>query len=571
MTGDGAPLPAARLAAHLAFLYGERGDAVLPRLLERLEAFRLDHPELASKGAAAPDQNDVVLITYADQVRAELEPPLRTLHRFVRERLASAVNTVHLLPFYPSTSDDGFSVVDYLAVDPAVGGWGDIEAFGRDTALMFDAVINHASVSSRWFQGFLAGEAPYVDYFLDVPPDTDVSSVVRPRTLPLLTPFETARGMRYVWTTFSADQVDLNYATPAVLLDVVDVILNYVARGATILRLDAVTYLWKELGTSCVHHPKTHRVLQLLRSVVDEVAPHVLLLTETNVPHTENVAYFGNGHDEAHMVYNFALPPLTLHAFARGDARALQEWASSLRTPSSDTTFFNFLASHDGIGVRPVEALLPPDEVAALAARVERHGGRVSFRSQAGGQQSAYELNISYFDALSDPAADEPLATQVDRFVAAHAIMASLAGVPAVYVHSLLGSRSDAASVTRSGHNRAINRARLKIGELERELDDPASLRGRVWRRLSHLLAVRRSEQAFHPQAAQEVLDAPAGVFALRRGGHVTCLANVTGAPQMVDVGPGPWRDLLAGTATVDAAGRCLLPAYGVAWLVAAP
>ncbi|MFO7545351.1 MAG: alpha-amylase family glycosyl hydrolase, partial [Trueperaceae bacterium] len=480
----------------------------------------------------------------------------------------TAVNTVHLLPFYPSTSDDGFSVVDYLAVDPAVGDWSDVSSFGQDFSLMFDAVINHVSASSRWFQGFLAGEEPYVDYFLDVSPETDLSSVVRPRTLPLLTPVETVRGTRHVWTTFSADQVDLNYHTPEVLLDVVDVILAYVAHGAKILRLDAITYLWKEIGTACVHHPKTHRVIQLLRTIVDAVAPDVLLLTETNVPHVENVSYFGNGHDEAHMVYNFALPPLTLHTFASGDARPLRAWAASLDTPSEATTFFNFLASHDGIGVRPVERILAPEQVTALVERALRHGGRVSYRSEADVRQSPYELNIGYFDALSDPAADEPLERQVDRFVAAHAIAASLAGVTGVYVHSLLGSRWDRETAKRTGVNRAINRARFDLEALERELDDPASLRALVWQRLSNLLAVRRAEPAFHPQASQEVLPAPDGVFALRRGGRVTCLVNVTDRPQVVEVGEGSGRDLLSGdTVPAEASGRHVLPAYGVAWL----
>lgn len=561
-------LPAARLSAHLTFLYGERGDAVLPHLLERLGRFLVEHPELAARPTAEPTQDDVVLITYADQIRAEGEVPLRTLHRFAERRLAEAVNTVHLLPFYPSTSDDGFSVVDYLAVDPAVGDWSDVASFGQDFALMFDAVINHVSASSRWFRGFQAGEEPYVHYFLDVEPGTDLSSVVRPRTLPLLTPFETTRGTRHVWTTFSADQVDLNFQTPEVLLDVVDVILTYVARGAKVLRLDAITYLWKEIGTTCVHHPKTHRVIQLLRTIVDAVAPHVLLLTETNVPHSENVSYFGSGHDEAHMVYNFALPPLTLHSFVSGDARALRRWAATLETPSKATTFFNFLASHDGIGVRPVEGILAPEQVAALATRVERHGGKVSFRSEPGGRQSPYELNISYFDALSDPDASEPLERQVDRFVAAHAIAASLRGVPAVYVHSLLGSRSDREAVMRTGANRSINRARLGLEALEEELDDPTSLRHRVWRRLSRLYAVRRAEPAFHPQASQEVLDAPDGVFAVRRGGRVTCLVNVTDRPQSVDMAAGAGgENLLADTASTDAPRQRSLPPYGVAWL----
>lgn len=554
-----------RLAEHLDVIYGARGAEVLRDLMDLLARFTAAHPELAAQAPATLSHDDVVLITYGDQIRTSGEAPLRTLHGFAKTHLR-AVTTLHLLPFYPYTSDDGFSVVDYLKVDPALGDWGDIEALGQDFKLMFDAVINHVSASHRWFQGFLQDELPYRDYFITVDPTADLRGVVRPRTTPLVTPFETPSGTKYVWTTFSADQIDLNYANPAVLLDILAVLLTYVARGASILRLDAVTYLWKELGTPCVHHPKTHRLLQLFRSVMDAVAPGTILLTETNVPHAENVSYFGDGQNEAHMVYNFALPPLALYSFMTGDASALRTWAGTLRTPSTGTCFFNFLASHDGIGVRGVEGILNSTEIAALAERVQAHGGRVSYKTNSDGSQSPYELNISYFDALSSPTAEEPLDLQIDRHVAAHAIMLALAGVPGIYVHSLLGSRSDTAGMLRTGINRSINREKLELGALRRDLANPQSLRSRVLDRLSKLLLVRRRTPAFHPQARQEVLDAPAAVFALRRGESVTCLVNVSDRPQVVRLDAPVSHDLL--DETFRPAAEITLAPYGVRWLI---
>lgn len=556
----------AALEAHLRFIYGGEAGEVLSDLTRLLETFRARHPQLVSVAGEHLSELDAVLITYGDQVRRPDEAPLRTLYAFLCTHLREAVNTVHLLPFYPYTSDDGFSVVDYLKVDPALGDWQDVAALRQDFRLMFDAVINHVSASSPWFQAFLRDEVPYCDYFITVPLGTAVSGVVRPRTTPLLTPFNTPSGTKYVWTTFSSDQIDLNYANPRVLIEVTRVLLEYAVRGAKILRLDAVTYLWKELGTPCVHHPKAHRVLQLIRTVMDAVAPGTVLLTETNVPHAENVSYFGDGHNEAQLVYNFALPPLTLHSFVTANAQALTAWAKTLETPSHETCFFNFLASHDGIGVRPVEGILTRAEIMALAERVQAHGGRVSFKTNSDGSHSPYELNISYFDALSNPTADEPLDCQIDRFVAAHAIMLALAGVPGIYVHSLLGSRSDVAGMLRTGINRSINREKLELDRLERELSDPQSLRTRVLTRLTQLLTIRRGNPAFHPQAHQEMLKAPSAVLALRRGDSVTCLVNVSGEVQQVSLDAPVNHDLLSGE-TFAPLHEVTLKPYGVRWL----
>lgn len=326
---------------------------------------------------------------------------------------------------------------------------------------MFDAVLNHISAQSAWFQAFLCDDPKYRDYFIVVEGEPDLSQVFRPRALPLLTHFQTSSGEKAVWTTFSADQVDLNYRNPEVLLDILDVLLFYVSNGAEFIRLDAIAYLWKEIGTSCIHLPQTHTIVKLIRAILAEVAPHVKLITETNVPHEENVSYFGNGKDEAHLVYNFALPPLVLHTFHTGSCEALSRWASALQPPSKEATFLNFLASHDGIGIGGARGILSDAEIAAMIEKVIAHGGLVSYRSNPDGSQSPYELNINYFDALSDPKADEPIEIQIDRFIAAHAILLTLAGLPGIYFHSMFGSRSWFEGVRQNGHKRAINRQKL--------------------------------------------------------------------------------------------------------------
>lgn len=483
-----------------------------------------------------PTERGALLITYADQVHEPGVAPLQTLADFCEQHLADVVSGVHLLPFYPWTSDDGFSVQDYFAVATEYGTWDDVARFRQRFDLMFDAVFNHMSAQGEWFQRFLRDEPDFRDFFVSVEGNPDLSQVVRPRALPLLTEFQTARGLEKVWTTFSADQVDVNVKSPRVLLALLDALLFYVAHGARFIRLDAIAYLWKEIGTPCIHLPQTHAVIQLMRAVLDEAAPQVQLITETNVPHADNISYFGDGTNEAQLVYNFALPPLVLHALLRGDATHLTRWAATLKAPSARTTFFNFLASHDGIGLNPARGILPATEIDFLVERCQAHGGFINYKHNADGSKSPYEMNIVYFDALNDLAADESVTTQINRFMVAQAIMLALAGMPGIYFHSLFGSRNDRAAALETGINRRINRQKFARAVLEAELADAQSLRARVFGRFRELLALRWAHAAFAPNARQEVLDVGPQVFAVRRESvdgtdRMLCLHNCCGQP----------------------------------------
>jgi sucrose phosphorylase len=535
--------PEDRILDHLTFLYGpERAETLMKRLNCILE--QVSRPA-APQADERLTERDVILITYGDQVTERDKPPLQTLAEVLEEHVEGVITGVHILPFFPYSSDDGFSVTDYAAVDPDLGDWTDVERLGGSFRLMFDAVINHISARSRWFREFLQGSPEFADYFIVVEEGTDLSQVVRPRALPLLTRVQTALGERLVWTTFSADQVDLNYANPDVLLRITEVLLLYVERGAEIIRLDAIAYLWKRIGTPCIHLEETHRVVKLLRAVLDVVAPHVILITETNVPHQENVSYFGDGSDEAQMVYQFPLPPLVLHALHSGDGSRLSDWAAGLDVPSESATFFNFSASHDGVGVRPVEGILSQPEIQGLVDCTLAHGGYVSHKANPDGTQSVYELNISFFDALSAPDGPEPLDLQVRRFLVSQAIVLSLAGVPGIYVHSLFGSRSSRAGVKQTGRYRSINREKFRRGELERALADPSSLCHRVFYPYMHLIHTRTTHRAFHPAGAQRVLggdetgsDALFVLVRIAPDGHekVLCIHNVSNAEQPFSV-----------------------------------
>ena len=577
-----APRPAIR--KDIASLYGDAGaEAVEAGLNAIMTDFARRHPRLGEGGRAIPQE--AVLITYGDQISAPGRSPATAQRDWLARRLDGVVGAVHLLPFYPYSSDDGFSVIDYRAVDPDVGEWSDIAGYGERFALMYDAVVNHVSAESDWFRAFREGQAPYRDYFPAFDPDSvpDLSGVTRPRTSPLLHRHETPGGPRDVWTTFSADQIDLDFGNPDVLFEIVDLLLFYVARGAGLIRLDAVSYLWKEPGTTCINLPQTHACIRLMRAVLDAVAPEVLLVTETNVPHAENIAYFGDGRDEAQMVYQFALPPLLLDAVWRGDARRLRDWAAGLSTPSTDTAFFNITATHDGIGLRPVADLIPPEDVARLVEQARARGAEVSARALPDGGESPYELNITFFDALLAPGDDAADPLSIDRYMTAQAVALSLAGIPAIYIHNLFGTRNDRDRFAKTGRARSLNRRRFSATDLDAMLEDASSREHAIFGRYCRLLTIWRKQPAFHPSASQRVLEAPDGVLVvLRQGegsGPVVAVHNLTATPQQLrlrqtDV-PGLDSDILSdliGGRTVGRAGDVFeldLAPYEMLWLTA--
>ena len=443
-------------------------------------------------------QKDIILITYGDQVSKNSEPTLQTLNEFMNNHLKGVINSVHILPFYPYSSDDGFSVVDYKEVDPHMGSWREIEHLSDDYRIMVDGVINHISQFSSWFKAYLSGDKNYDDFFIELDPTTDLSKVVRPRASPLLHEYIGDNGkIHNIWTTFSKDQVDLNYKSYKVLCAVLDAMFFYIEKGATLIRLDAIAFIWKEIGTQCVHLVQTHELIQLIREVLHEVAPEVIIITETNVPHHENISYFGSGDDEAQMVYNFALPPLLLNSVIHSNTQKLTSWAKTLELPSNKVCFFNFTASHDGIGLRPVKGLLNNEEIHDIVKNVENNGGLVSYRSEEDGSKSPYELNCSYIDALTNPLEDQLI--RIKRMLVTQATVLAMPGVPGIYFHSMVGSQNYKDGVKHSGINRTINREKYNINWLEKELSTLGSLAKTIFDSYKRMISIRINEEAFNP------------------------------------------------------------------------
>ena len=522
----------------LNFLYDEQTVTIaFDKIIDLIKTYR---ERIKSKPYVLTEK-DVILITYGDQIFHEGETALATLKRFLDEYVEDCINTVHILPFYPYSSDDGFSIVNYKGVCPRMGSWKDIKALSKDHRLMFDGVINHVSHLSEWFNRFLANHPSYLEFFIELDPSTDLSSVVRPRTTTLLSEFtDDEEKKRNIWTTFSRDQVDLNYANYMVLIKVLDVLLYYVEKGASLLRLDAIAFIWKEIGTSCVHLPQTHELIQLMREVVHEVAPEVLIITETNVPHHENVSYFGEGDDEAQMVYNFALPPLLAYSILKGDTKKLTAWAKTLKLPSDKVCFFNFTASHDGVGVRAVSEILNNKEMDLLVQSCLDHRGLVSYRAHGDSdEKSPYELNCSYIDILTHP--DEDDNTRIKRMILSQAVTLTMPGVPGIYFHSLVGSQSYYEAVRKTRRNRAINREKLNFDNIKEELADENGMKNSLFKRYKQLISIRINEPAFDPYSTFEFLNLSNETFVIKHypkdeSEYIIALYNFTNKTIDVDI-----------------------------------
>ena len=531
----------------LKFIYADKIDAsFVQRLFREIKAQQKSSLQRESRW----DEKDVILITYGDSIKTAEEKPLETLNQFCRTYLHDVFSIIHILPFFPYSSDDGFSVIDYKHVNPELGDWSHIAKLRNNFDLMFDLVINHVSQHSEWFQNYLRGESPGVDYFIEANPLEDLSQVVRPRSLPLLTPFQTGRGKKYLWTTFSNDQIDLNFGNPKLLFEMIKVLLLYLQLGARILRLDAIAFLWKEKNTTCLHLPQAHAVVKLLRLLMHAVCPQSILLTETNVPNAENLSYFGEN-DEAHMVYQFSLPPLLLHALHSGNSSYLTQWAQTIPDQRPHGTYLNFTASHDGIGVRPLEGLLPKDEKKSLLEKMQEFGGRISVKNNADGSSSPYEINISLYDALKGTrhGADE---FHIERFLCSQTIMMTLQGIPAFYIHSLLGTENDLESVKETGRARSINRKRWNRDELLKRLETDRDHHHIIFKELKRLIKIRREQPAFSPNAGQNVIDAGEAFFVVERRSvgdeqQILSISNLTSQLQEYEIDSTNARDLISG------------------------
>lgn len=544
-----------RLLNHLNAIYPQADHSKLA--LDCIRLMGLDKQEAIAKITPGSwDQSDSYVILYGDSFVDESEHPLKTLNRFLDSTLKGAINSVHILPFFPWSSDDGFAVKNNKKVNPVLGDWQDIRDISEKYRVMADVVINHCSSENEWFINFLTGKDPGKDYFFTASPHDDLSMVVRPRTSDLLQKVTTTSGEQFVWCTFGHDQVDFDFSNPAVLLEFIKIIRLYLDNGIRIFRLDAVAFIWKQIGTDCLNLPQTHEIVRLLRALIEHAEPSAVIITETNIPKRENLTYFGNA-NEAHGIYNFSLPPLLVYTLLAGDCHYLKSWLMTMPPAQTGTFYFNFVASHDGIGLRPAEGLLSDNEIQALLNAMTSFGGEISWRSLSGIEKRPYEINICLYDAFKGTL-QGPDQYQFQRFISAHIIMLALEGIPAFYIHSLLATENDHTRFQQTQNKRHLNRYQWPYKKLMDTLADPESSNARVLAELKRLIGIRRQQPAFHPNATQFTLHMGHHIFAfwrqsMQREQSIFCLNNVTDVTQKVDlaeinlIDTENWGDLISG------------------------
>ena len=522
------------------------------------------------------NESDIFLISYGDSIISTKDKRLKTLKKFVDEFITPHFNNIHILPFFPFSSDDGFSITDYKKVRDDLGSWEDISLLSKDYRVMADIVINHASKHSEYFQEFVRGNDEYKDFFITIDNNKGFEEVVRPRSSDLFQDIEINNQKKYLWCTFSHDQIDLNFKNPDVLLFFIKLIYLYLVQGIKVFRLDAVAFLWKEKSTNCLNLPQTHEVVKLIRTILDNYNQNTLLITETNLPNLENLSYFGNG-DEANAIYNFTLPPLLLWTLLMGDSTALRKWSMSMPPAKEQTTYFNFIASHDGIGLRPTENILTDQERGTLIDIVKEFGGVISNRKKPDGTETVYELNIALIDAMKGTfkGIDH---MQVERFIACHAIMLSLEGIPAFYIHSVLGTTNDYELMKKNSQNRSINRKSWDFDEIKNKLLDDKSINNQVYKSIIDLIKIRKKQPAFHPNAIQFTFNLGKNFFGIWRQSldkkqSIFSVTNVTNIFQYLDltelnlIESEKWWELINNNEITNIKSIIALKAYQTVWI----
>ncbi len=437
-------------------------------------------------------RNEVQLITYVDRFGGG---GLRDLARLLDGPLAGVFGGVHLLPFFHRIdgADAGFDPIDHTRVDARLGDWADVAALAGRVDVMADVIVNHMSTESPQFLDFSArgAQSDYNGLFLTVDAvfpggasDDDLRRIYRPRPGLPFTNIKLGDGeQRRLWTTFTPQQIDIDVCHPqgaAYLGRILDV---FQQAGIRVIRLDAAGYVIKKPGTSCFMIPET---FEFITGFAAQAARRdIEVLVEIHSYYRKQIEIARR----VGWVYDFALPPLVLHAFAFGTARVLKEWIR-IRPPNS----FNVLDTHDGIGVIDVGAdpadrqarpgLLPPPEIDRLVEIVHdnSHGTSRKATGVAASNLDLYQVNCTFYDAM---------ARDDRRYLLARALQFFLPGIPQVSSVGLLAGGNDAAMLRRSRVGRDINRHYYRTDEIERELRRP------VVRDLVALIRLRNAHPAF--------------------------------------------------------------------------
>ena len=484
-------------------------------------------------------ETDILLITYADTFKEKKKKSFTVLNSFLEKFLKNSINIVHILPYYPSSSDGGFAVTNFFRIDGRHGNWSDLKKISKNFKIMSDVVLNHASSESKWFKNFLKNKGEGKDFFLSSNKEINTKNVIRARSHKLIQKFSTKKGDKFLWCTFSRDQVDFDFKNPKVLLMFLKLILFLQNKGVTFFRFDAVAFVWKRLDTSCVNLDQTHAIVRLFRTILNLSNKNCKIVTETNLPFHENLSYFGNS-DEANIIYNFSLAPLIINMLLKGNSAAFRRWSMSMPPAKDENCYLNFLATHDGIGLRPLEGILKNDDIKILIKTLKQFGSKFTYRKNKNNKKVIYEANISLFDALSGTVKGRDNYSY-HRFYCAHAIMLSFEGLPAFYIHSLFGTKNNLNLYKKTKINRAVNRSTYNYEYVKKMLKRNDTHIFKIFTNMMKLIDIRKKQIAFHPNATQYTLNLGNSFFGIWRQSidrkqSIFAIYNVTNKYQRLNI-----------------------------------
>ena len=520
-------------------------------------------------------EKDFLLITYADSIKKNNQKNLITLNSFLK-KYCKEFSYIHILPFFPFSSDDGFAVEDYKKIKIEHGSWKDLKKITKTFDIMVDLVINHCSSNNKLFKNFLEDKNPGKDFFINSEKKFPKSNkIVRPRSSDLSKKVLVDGKNTYVWCTFGHDQVDFDFRNPNVLLYFFEIIKFYLDQDIKALRLDAVAFLWKELGTRCINLPQTHNIIRLIRLIIDRFYNKTLIITETNIPSHENLTYFGNN-NEAHCIYNFSLAPLLIHAVVSGNSSYLKKWSRGMPPAQENNSYLNFLSTHDGIGMRPVEGILPENEIQKYFNFFKKQGGLFSYRTNAG-KKSVYEVNITLLEAFKECYNGKDKFV-LERFILAHTILFSMEGIPAIYIQNYLGSKNDNAKVKKTNSFRSINRRNWNFDSLVKIFKNKSNINSKILHSLNRLMVLRKKQIAFHPNATQFTLqlgDIFFGIWrqSIDRSQSIFCISNLTNVKQKISlldinlISTNNWFDILSNKKIKNIGDELLFKPYQTFWI----
>ena len=480
-------------------------------------------------------KNKVQLITYVDRFGGTTLPQLQEL---LDGPLAGVFGGIHLLPFFYKIdgADAGFDPIDHTRVDDRLGDWDDIKRLSGSADVMADVIVNHMSSESPQFLDYSQkGSASEYDglfltmeaVFPDGATEKDLLAVYRPRPGMPFTVTTLANGeRRLLWTTFTPQQIDIDVQTPAGQAYLESILQKLSQSGVTMVRLDAVGYAIKKPGTNCFMMPETFEFIKAFAQRGRELGLEVLVEIHSYYKRQMEIA------QQVDWVYDFALPPLVLHALEFGRSGPLMSWIA--QRPNNAVTV---LDTHDGIGIIDIGAdaadrmnnpgLVPPEELDELVERMHRNSQGQSRQATgaAASNLDLYQVNCTFFDALG---------RNESAYLVARAIQFFVPGIPQVYYVGALGGRNDMELLKRTGVGRDINRHRYDDEEIDRALRTP------LVRALGSLARLRNESPAFDGECHVEA--AGRGIRVVRSTTDATATLEVdlaAGSARMTWTGPG--------------------------------